>query len=339
MVIVQLNIKFMKRIFVGIDISKDWMDYAVCSDKQEGVSNSERMANTVEGITSMFKSLLKKYNKSDLWFCFEHTGNYGLLLSSLLQSERFCYTAAPAIEIKKSIGISRGKNDYIDAKRIAEYAATHSHKLKESQLPSKELLEVKNLLAYRAQLTKIKSQLINSSKSYRVAQQVVDINYISEDLEEKISGLVKSIKKVEKKIETVISSNKELTNNYALIGSVKGIGLVVTAFILVYTNNFTTFDNPRKFNCFTGIAPFEHSSGMNKGISKTSHYRHKYLKSLLFNCANSAAQYDPQLKKYYERKKKEGKKHLCIMNAIACKLIARVFATVKRQSPYVIFVQ
>lgn len=325
--------------FVGIDISKDWMDYAVCCDKKAGASGSERIPNTVEGISSMFKCLLKKHGKSNLWFCFEHTGNYGLLLSSLLQSEGFNYTAVPAVEIKKSIGISRGKTDQVDSKRIAEYAATHAHKLKESHLPSNELLEIKNLLAYRAQLTKIRSQLINSSKSYKIAQQVVDVSYINEDLDEKISALAKDIKMVEQKIETVIFSNEALADNYSLVGSVKGIGPVVTAFILVFTNNFTAFDNPRKFNCFTGIAPFEHSSGIQKGISKTSHYRHKHLKSLLFNCANSAAQYDPQLKKYYDRKKKEGKKHLSIMNAIACKLIARAFATVKRQSPYVIFVQ
>ena len=325
--------------FVGIDISKDWMDYVVCCDKKTVVSCSERVSNTVEGISSMFKYLEKKHGKSNLWFCFEHTGNYGLLLSSLLQGEGFSYTAVPAVEIKKSIGIARGKTDQVDAKRIAEYAAIHAHKLKKSQLPSNELLEIKNLLAYRTQLTKIKSQLINSSKSYKVAQQIVDISYISEELDKKISEFEKNIKEVEQKIEKVVFSNEILAKNYKLVGSVKGIGPVVSAFILVFTNNFTAFDNPRRFTCFTGIAPFEHSSGKQKGFSKTSHYRHKQLKSLLFNCANSAAQYDPQLKKYYERKIKEGKNHFSIMNAIACKLIARAFATVKRESPYVIFVQ
>src|SRR5690606_6198583 len=95
-------------------------------------------------------------------------------------------------------------------------------------------------------------------------------------------------------------------------------------------------DDPRKFNCFTGLAPFENSSGLKAGVTKTSHYRHKYLKALFFNGANSAARYDPQLKKYYQRKKEQGKAHLSIMNAIACKLVSRAFATVKRQSPYLV---
>lgn len=326
----------MKRALVGIDISKDWLDYSTCTQQELQASPAKRIDNDVKGIFIMLKYLLKKYPKEGLWFCFEHTGNYGLLLSSILQSQGFTYTAVPAMEVKKSLGIIRGKSDQVDARRLAEFAATHLHKLEPSQLPSEELMQVKNLLAYRAQLTKVKTQFVNSIKSYQTAAQVVKLDFICTDLEEKIEGLKKDIKALDKQIEALIRSNEKLAGNYKLISSVKGIGLVVAAFMLVHTHNFTTFDDPRKFNCFMGTAPFENSSGINKSRSKTSHYRHKYLKSLLFNAANSAAQYDPQIKKYYERKTKEGKHHLTVMNAIACKLVSRAFATVRRQSAYVV---
>ena len=39
----------------------------------------------------------------------------------------------------------------------------------------------------------------------------------------------------------------------------------------------------------------------------------------------------------YRRRKDEGKDHKLIINAISCKLVNRVFATVKRQTPYVTF--
>lgn len=326
----------MKRVLVGIDISKAWLDYAICTQKELQPSPAKRIDNDVKGICKMLKSLLKKHRIESLWICFEHTGHYGLLLSSILQSQGITYTAIPAMEVKKSLGITRGKSDQVDARRLAEYAASHLHKLQPSQLPSEELLRVKSLLAYRAQLTKIKTQFVNSLESYKTAAQVIKLDFICEDLMKKVEGLKMDIKALDKQIETLIHSNESLGSNYKLISSVKGIGLVVAAFMLVQTHNFTTFDDPRKFNCFTGLAPFEHSSGINKSRSKTSHYRHKYLKSLLFNGANSAAQHDPQLKKYYERKKNEGKHHLTIMNAIACKLVSRAFATVKRQSPYVV---
>ncbi|REC59018.1 IS110 family transposase, partial [Chryseobacterium pennae] len=58
-------------------------------------------------------------------YCFENTGNYGLLLASLLEERQLLYYQVPALEIKLSQGIQRGKNDKVDAWRIARYAKMH----------------------------------------------------------------------------------------------------------------------------------------------------------------------------------------------------------------------
>jgi transposase len=326
----------MKRIFVGIDISKGWLDYAVCDGQASPLVKPARVDNDVKGIASMLSALCKSYSRQDLWFCFEHTGNYGLLLASILQSKSLDYSMVPALEVKKSLGITRGKSDQIDAKRLAEYAACHMHKLKLTSLPSDDLIKIKNLLAYRAQLTKARSGFTNSLKAYKKVDKVVDMGFVTKDLENRTKELKQSISRIDNQIVKIINESDELLKNYKLISSVKGIGLVIAAFMLVYTHNFTTFDDPRKFNCFAGLAPFESSSGIKQNKTRTSHYRHKYLKALLFNGAHSAAMYDPQIKQYYRRKIEEGKAHLSVINAIACKLVSRVFATVKRQTPYVI---
>lgn len=44
---------------------------------------------------------------------------------------------------KESIGLQRGKNDRIDAKRIANYAVLHYRKLKLYKLPDKELVKLR----------------------------------------------------------------------------------------------------------------------------------------------------------------------------------------------------
>tara|TARA_R100001015_G_C4598478_1_gene153562 strand:- start:30 stop:1019 length:990 start_codon:yes stop_codon:yes gene_type:complete len=325
----------MKRVFVGVDISKAWFDfYYRTSDDQKSLK-SERLDNNPKGISALIRQLLKRFKKEDIWICFEHTGNYGLLLASMLQSEEITYSVVPAMEVKKSLGITRGKSDEIDAKRLAEYAFTFKHKIKPSELPAEELMQVKNLLSYRAQLVKMKTQLTNSLKSYQTASNVINLDFICKDLKKKIDGLDKDIKKLDQSIEMLIATDESLKKNYQLIKSVKGIGLVLAACMIVHTNNFSSFDDPRKFNCYTGLAPFQNSSGIKNGKTRTSHYRHKYLKTLLFSGANSAAIHDPQLRHYYTRKKEEGKAHQTIINAVACKLVYRAFATIKRQSPYV----
>lgn len=326
----------MKSKYVGVDISKDWLDVAVWDDTSKKPLPAKRVDNSAKSITALITSLRKKYKDESLWFCFEHTGNYGLLLSCILENMEVPYSAVPALEVKQSLGITRGKNDQVDAGRLAAYAATQSHKLKASKLAAHDLLRVKELLTYRAQLVRVQSQFKNSLKAHKVAHQVADVPFVINDLEQRISALGQDIKDIEKQIEDLITAKEDLAENYRYARSVKGVGLMIAAYMLVYTRNFTAFDNPRKFNCYIGTAPFEHSSGIKRGISKTSRLRHKYLKALLFNGANSAARYDPQLKRYYDRKCQEGKAHNLVMNAIACKLIYRVFATVRRKTPYVV---
>jgi transposase len=329
----------MKTVTIGVDISKDWLDYSCCPVTSKVADDSVRVDNTIQGIESLIKDVAARFKDHQIWFCFEHTGSYGLLLSSLLQNNNLTFTAVSAMQIKKSQGVVRGKSDAVDARRIASYAAVHFHELKPSEMPSEALLRIKSLLAYRQQLTKIKSQLINSMKAYDVQGKVFDVKFIQQDVRQKIDQLQADIQNLDKQIEQIIGQDQDLDDNFKLVKSVKGIGPVIAAYLMVHSNNFTAFDDPRKFNCFVGIAPFEHSSGKQIGRAKTPNYKHRQLKTLLFNGASSAAMYDPQIKKYYQRKKKEGKHNLSVLNAIACKLIYRAFATVKRRTPYVIFAQ
>ena len=105
--------------------------------------------------------------------------------------------------------------------------------------------------------------------------------------------------------------------------------------MLVTTNNFTSFENGRKYACYSGIAPFENASGKYQGKTQISHLANKRVKALLSNGANSAYKWDPEIKAYSERKIKEGKHHNLVINSIRCKLVNRVFAVVNRQTPYV----
>ena len=51
--------------------------------------------------------------------------------------------------------------------------------------------------------------------------------------------------------------------------------------------------------------------------------------------AISAMKCDTELKHYYKKRIEEGKPKMSVINIIRIKLIARVFATVKRGTPYV----
>jgi transposase len=120
-----------------------------------------------------------------------------------------------------------------------------------------------------------------------------------------------------------------------LLKSVKGVGPVVALATIIKTGNFTRFTNPRKFACFCGTAPFEHTSGSSiRGKTKISSLRDKKMKTLLDLAAKSAIQYDKELQAYYTRRLTMGKSKKSTINIVRNKIIYRMFAVIKRQTPY-----
>ncbi|MFR1738551.1 IS110 family transposase [Phocaeicola massiliensis] len=60
----------------------------------------------------------------------------------------------------------------------------------------------------------------------------------------------------------MIAASSSLYTNYLLLRNIKGIGIINAIVLLCTTDNFQRFDNPRKFACYCGGAPFEHTSGI-----------------------------------------------------------------------------
>ena len=84
--------------------------------------------------------------------CFEHTGIYSLSLATYLEQNRLSFAMVPALEIKRSMGMVRGKNDAVDAQRIAEYAFLRRHSIRRTVLPGKRILQLKALLGLRERM-------------------------------------------------------------------------------------------------------------------------------------------------------------------------------------------
>lgn len=326
-----------KTEFIGIDISKDSIDCALVNIDKPGSFKDKKFKNELEGFEEMEQWLVKHkvVFKSSL-FCMEHTGTYGLLLFSWLSQKEYDFCVEPGLQIKRSLGMTRGKDDKVDARRIANYALIHVQKLKLFLFPSDQIVYLKQLLTYREQLVRNRTSFKNSIKNHEQYERITGKKNITEDIKNMIAVHDARIKQVEKEITEAIESNEELKKNFDLAISVKGIGLVIAAFMLVTTNNFTGFEDGRQYACYSGIAPFGNTSGISiRGKTMVSNLANKTIKTMLSRGANSASKWDPELKSYFNRKLAEGKDHKVVMNAISCKLVNRVFAVVKRQTPFI----
>lgn len=326
-----MKMKF--KSYVGIDVSKLKLDVFI---KEKQVHRMFKNDTNGFGILTQWLQDQAQVPLDSIIVCFEHTGLYSMSLALYLEEKKIPFSMIPALEIKRSLGITRGKNDFVDSKRIAEFAYRFNDKISVTKLPMADIRNIHFLLTLR-------DRLANNLRGYTVSRNELQKSLGSKNFpevfstyEQMITYLKGEIKKMEKVIKSIIMDNKELRASLELAVSVKGIGFVIASHLIVYTHNFTRFDNWRKFACYSGIAPFEYQSGTSvHGKTQVSSIANKRVKTLLHLAAICAIHTDTELREYYSRRLAEGKTRMSVINIVRNKLIARVFAVVKRGTPFV----
>ena len=323
--------------FIGVDISKSTLDVAVINGSEPNSIIHSQFKNTKTGISELFVWVKKNTskNKEELLFCMEHTGVYGLPLCSMLSVKNLNYTLVPALEIKRSSGMQRGKNDKSDSKMIARYAFLRKDSIRITRIPEKTLLKLRYLITHRERLMRCKVMFENSKEIEKFCDKDM-VSTFQKESKSTILFLRKKIEGLNSQIEKVLKEDSTMARQFELITSIPGIGLQIAANVIAYTQAFTCFDDPRKFAFYSGIAPFPYQSGSSiKGRTKVSHLANKKMKSLLSMSALLVVRNDAEMKLYYTRKVKEGKNKMLVLNAVRNKVIQRIFAVVKRDSPFV----
>jgi transposase len=256
-------------------------------------------------------------------------------LAYYLNDNDLIYWQVPSVEIKRSKGIARGKDDKIDSKDIAFYAFTHTHKLRAGKVSAKSIQQLKLLFSEREKVLKALGSFEKTSENKDFITKEV-FNAVATVNKQLVNQLKKTLKHIEDKMLGIIEAEGKLNEQYKLVTSIPGVGMQTAIYLLVATKGFDAFENWRQLACYAGVVPFPYQSGTSiRGRNKVHPLADKKLKSLLNMCAICAVRHDRELKAYYERKVKEGKAKMLIINNVRAKLLARVFAVIKRGTPFV----
>ena len=317
--------------FVGIDISKKTFDASIYVAGKNAITLHQAFAQTEPGYTSFLgwlqdESLLLE----ETLFCMEHTGIYISGLLHFLHNAGLSVWVEMPLRIKKSMGLQRGGDDKVASIGIAQYAYRYQDAVKLYSPMDKAIEELQHLTAQR-------TRLINS-----ITQLEVPLNemlecgdtYLAKDLirlqQQAITGIQKSLAKIEAAITKHIKSNSEIKNKIERVSSIKGIGQQTAINFYIYTKGFTAFKNAKQLACYCGVVPFAKSSGTSVRFkTSVSPFANKNLKKLLHLCALAAIQWNDELKQYYERKVAEGKNKMSVINAVRNKLVHRIFAVLR----------
>ena len=318
---------------IGIDISKLTFDVRIHSNQVYAAFD-----NDTKGFRKMIKWVNKNntFSEDETLYIFEHTGLYSHQLAVFLTEQQILFALVPGLAVKRSLGICRGKDDKIDAKKLAKYAYEKREDIQAYDMPSEQINSLKHLLSLRGRLVKQRAGYkvcLNEQKRVLIKKK----NVVLFDSQEKlIKYLTKQIDAIEKEMDDIVNKSDSLKAIYDLITSIKSVGPQTALFTMVYTNVFTKFSTWRKFASYVGTAPFPNSSGTSlRGKTKVSNLAYKKIKSLLDQCAKSAIQHNPEMRIFYQRRIEEGKNEMSTINIIRNKILARIFAVVKRGTPYI----
>ena len=320
--------------FIGVDVSKDTLDFALVKANQ--VLFHQQVTNDKKGIADFLKQLRQQTKApiSQCLFCMEHTGIYNNPLLKALHELTAPIWVERAVQIKESLGMVRGKTDKVDAQRIALYAYKNREEARLWTPPRPVMAQLDRLTAQRARLVKVIKLLQTPLTASEGFIDKADRKAEKQACAASLNALKADLKTADAAITTLIEADPQLKHLFERVTSVVGISQITAAEIVLSTNEFKTITDPKKFACYVGVVPFERSSGKRKGKAQVSHMANKKIKSLLHLGAMSAIQHCTQLKAYYQRKVKEGKNKMLVLNNVRNKLVLRIFACVRDDRNY-----
>ena len=326
-------------IFVGIDVSKDEL---VISCKVKGQFKTIKIENTLTATGSW----LKEFGIKDKHFVLEHTGVYSQRIIHALHEQGALFSAvnSSVSRAMSNVLTKTHKNDTQDAQTLSILG--QKLELKAYKMPDD--IQKKRTESFSAleSLKKQEGQLRNQLHAfeYRVSPNPVAVKALG-DVLKSVEAAIGSLEKdilppPATKSGDAAQAQPEQEQDPAtaimdLICSVKSVGKVTAMSCITLYGDFQQFGTAKAFVKFIGLSPTEYSSGSSvRGRSSINKKGKSAVRSLLFNCARNAIQFNPVCKELYRRLLEKGKNGKAALTAVMHKLARLIFGVVRSKQPF-----
>ena len=186
-------------VFIGIDISKLTLDICIIKDEKRSYQQIENQREAID-------QLLTCLDEKRTVIAMENTGRYNWELYDALAGKHYGVYVLSPLHLKQSLGLTRGKNDQVDANRIACFIQKNYQDLPQWEQESTTLQQLKVLLAERKMLVRYRSTMIKNRKELylikeddfrkkaesrlqcRIEQIQVDITVVEKEMNELIAA-------------------------------------------------------------------------------------------------------------------------------------------------------
>lgn len=305
--------------YIGIDVSKDFLDVAVGEDPVFRVTNNE------EGQLELLKRMKKVATPLVV---LEATGGFEIEVVLLLGSGKIPVAVVNPRQVRafaNALGIS-AKTDVIDARVLAKFGAATS--VEAQPLPDEESLELEALLLRRRQLVSMLAMERNRLSTFTITRRPGGSTAVK-SIQQTIDYLVKQLESLEKSIQNKLHENKVWRDKEDLLRSVPGVGKVLAQSLIIDLPELGLLDR-RRIAALVGIAPFNRDSGHSVGKRHIRGGRAS-IRAVLYMACVASLRCNPVIKAFYTKLRETKPVKLAL---VACmrKLLVILNAMVKSNS-------
>ena len=300
--------------YFGLDVSKPFLDLAL-----DGSKKTTRFTNTEEGADA----LAKGFGPGD-FVAMERTGGYERLVLRKLKEAGVAACAYNPCRVKEhshSMG-HRAKTDALDALRIAEAG-------KALPAPSFKTQEREELCGLSRCIQDVKSRLADVRKKMKVPG--LSLAHRA-SLYRQAESLKTEIKVAGEEFKALVLSSP-LAEEYLLAQTVPGVGAVTARVVVTELSEGYAELDRGKVTCYAGLAPLDNASGKTVKAKRLAKGNWR-LKAAFYMPALRAVRNQEWAKTLYARLRSQGKSHQSALVPVMRRLLVRVFAVLKRGTPW-----
>lgn len=304
------------KYFIGIDIAKDFFDVALSGMPER----AGRFDNTPEGFAAFRKAFSGELPEALV--VMEATGGYEAALLAYLCGGHIAVHRVQPLQARHYMRSLRcfGKTDRIDAMALARYGRERHNDLP-LFVPCDEVLEeLRTLQTRRCDLIAMRVAEQQRMKHPRYRNMTQSVQAILDVIRAEID-------RIEGAMRDLIERNENLSVKYECLTAFTGIGGTTAMCLLAEMPELGTLTR-RQAASLAGLAPHPRDSGNIAGYRAVRGGRASVRKAL-FMAALAARQHNPELKAFYMRLIKNGKKPMVAITALMRKMIVILNARVR----------
>ena len=308
--------------YLGIDVSKDKFDVAlIVDDKEPSKLKKKVFSNDAVGFEKL-SGWLESRATEPVHAAMEATNTYWEALAEYLSDKGLAVSVVNPALIKKeaqSWGM-RNKTDKADAEVIARFCL--AKKPKAWIAPTAQVRELRDMVRHL-------DSLQDERQRHRNQLDTATSDIVVTSLERLISFIDVQIDELKKKISDHIDRHPDLKADYQLLDSITGLGEKTIAVILSELPDVSNFSCAKSVGAYAGLSPKRVESGKMKGTSRLCKFGNARLRKALYFPAIVAIRFNPLIREFYTRLRRNGKCKMSAIGACMRKLLIVAYGVLK----------